>query len=261
VEPIRIPKRKRFPQVDPRICLAFLSCGRYDLLERSLASVVDHMEQYEPGLAYEVALVDNCNQDAGSEFVERISQRFQIERISILRTNYGIAAGLNTLYFGLCRAPYILSGEDDWVWRPDRSGDKSIMTAAVEALDSDPVLIGVILREARSEVNTSWTKLKSGAEYRYLQNPSNEAIVIFVNGGIVLSKKNLETVGKMEPESRLDRDVSEENYKMRTLANGFKSGIIKLIEQDECDRWPQEMYSTDCHSVMRHIGGGRRIQQ
>ena len=36
---------------------------RYDLLNQTIAAVVRHLEQYEPDIKYEMALVDNGQQD------------------------------------------------------------------------------------------------------------------------------------------------------------------------------------------------------
>ena len=81
----------------PKVCLAFLSCcGRIDLLEKTMAAAVRHMEEDEPpGLAYEIAWVDN---GSGENLTSRVMSNFEIE--------YALPAGEN---MGLVRTK-ILKG-------------------------------------------------------------------------------------------------------------------------------------------------------
>ena len=53
-----LPRRRNFPSLEePRICVCVLSCGRLHLLERTLAGVIEHLEQDEPQLSYEIVWV------------------------------------------------------------------------------------------------------------------------------------------------------------------------------------------------------------
>jgi hypothetical protein len=54
-----LPKRKEFPQFQPQICICVLSCNRLNLLEQTLASIINHMENDEPNVKYEIVWVDN----------------------------------------------------------------------------------------------------------------------------------------------------------------------------------------------------------
>lgn len=107
--------RAQFPQAEPHICLAFLSCcGRTDLLNHTIAAAIRHMEQDEPkGLRYEIAWVDN---GSGKDLTATIEESYQIEHALTLPQNAGLAFGMNLLIFNLCQAPYILLLEEDWLY-------------------------------------------------------------------------------------------------------------------------------------------------
>ena len=108
-------QRSSYPQSDPHICLAFLSCcQRTDLLNHTLAGAIRHMEEDEPSfLRYEIAWVDNgSDKDKTSDIVES----YQIEHALTLPQNMGLAYGMNLLINNLCTAPYILLLEEDWLY-------------------------------------------------------------------------------------------------------------------------------------------------
>ena len=107
--------RARYPETDPQICLAFLSCcGRTDLLNNSIAAAIRHLEEDEPGgLRYEFAWVDN---GSGSDLTTPILESYQIEHALTLQQNSGLAFGMNLLISNLCRAPYIMLMEEDWLY-------------------------------------------------------------------------------------------------------------------------------------------------
>lgn len=108
-------RRSRYPETDPHVCLAFLSCcGRTDLLNFTIAGAIRHMEEDEPDfLRYEIAWVDN---GSGNDAASTISNSYQIEHALILPSNSGLAYGMNLLINNLCKAPYILLLEEDWLY-------------------------------------------------------------------------------------------------------------------------------------------------
>ncbi len=109
-------KRSHFPRGnDPHICLAFLSCcDRTDLLNHTIAAAIRHMEADEPSfLRYEIAWVDNGSR---ADMTQKIADAFQIEHALRLPQNMGLAYGMNLLIFNLCKAPYILLLEEDWLY-------------------------------------------------------------------------------------------------------------------------------------------------
>jgi GT2 family glycosyltransferase len=107
-------ERASYPETDPQVCLAFLSCcGRTDLLNHTLAAAIRHMEEDEVNLRYEIAWVDN---GSGQERTSAIEGSYQIEHALVLPQNAGLAYGMNLLMFNVCRAPYILLLEEDWLY-------------------------------------------------------------------------------------------------------------------------------------------------
>ena len=141
-----IPDRR--PQrAPPEVCLAFLSCcGRTDLLEKTLAAAVRHMERDEPTVAYEVAWVDNGSSGAsgggggggGDGHAASLAAAWAahpaapLEHVRLEAENKGLAWGLNELFFGAdddddtdggvsgggggCSAPFVLILEEDWMY-------------------------------------------------------------------------------------------------------------------------------------------------
>lgn len=113
--------RRRYPERNPHVCLAFLSCcNRIDLLNYTLAAAIRHLEDDEPsGLRYEIAWVDNGSSARNSESVQYILNTYPIEHALPLPQNMGLAMGMNLLMFQLCTAPYILLLEEDWLYLDD----------------------------------------------------------------------------------------------------------------------------------------------
>mmetsp|Transcript_11864 Transcript_11864/g.18201 ORF Transcript_11864/g.18201 Transcript_11864/m.18201 type:complete len:498 (-) Transcript_11864:110-1603(-) len=116
--------RKKFPEQDPHVCLAFLSCcGRTDLLNHTIAAAIRHMEEDEPNhLRYEIAWVDN---GSDIDLTNKILESFQIEQALPLEKNTGLAYGMNLLIRNLCTAPYILLLEEDWLYLDDIVADQT----------------------------------------------------------------------------------------------------------------------------------------
>lgn len=110
--------REIFPQKNPFVCIAFLSCcNRTDLLWKTMSAAVRHMEEDEPDVSYELAWVDNGSEDA------KLVDASQVEHVKLLEANMGLAWGLNSLFFDMCTAPYVLILEEDWMYM-----DSSIAT-------------------------------------------------------------------------------------------------------------------------------------
>ena len=51
-------KRTRFPEVRPKVCFAFMSCGRLELLRLTARALVGHMDMWEAAVPYELAWLD-----------------------------------------------------------------------------------------------------------------------------------------------------------------------------------------------------------
>ena len=111
-------ERYNYPENDPHVCLAFLSCcQRTDLLNHTIAGAIRHMEEDEPSyIRYELAWVDNGN---SKQSVDYIKESYPIEHALTLSLNMGLAYGMNLLINNLCTAPYILFLEEDWLYLDD----------------------------------------------------------------------------------------------------------------------------------------------
>jgi GT2 family glycosyltransferase len=85
------------------------------LLRRTLAAIVRHLESgAEQHLRYEIAWLDNGSADRHALQQLLLRHAANVEKRVLLGANYGIAYGLNTLFYRACQAPYILTLEEDW---------------------------------------------------------------------------------------------------------------------------------------------------
>ncbi|KAL3905337.1 MAG: hypothetical protein SGILL_009718, partial [Bacillariaceae sp.] len=116
--PNAVLHRASFPENDPHVCLAFLSCcDRTDLLNDTIAGAIRHMEEDEPSfLRYEIAWVDN---GSSPDRTDQIRNSYPMEHVLTLPSNKGLAYGMNLLIRNLCRAPYVLLLEEDWLYLDD----------------------------------------------------------------------------------------------------------------------------------------------
>ena len=135
---------RRELQLSPQLCVCVLSYKRLDLLNATLRSILQHLEQVETEVSYEVVWVDNGSDEAQRQALHR---ELRIEKALLLGTNYGMAYGFNSLFFRLCAAPYILTLEEDWEWQGASSGaGRTALRDAMTVLRHDPTLSGVFLR-------------------------------------------------------------------------------------------------------------------
>jgi len=157
--------RANYPETNPHICLAFLSCcNRIDLLNHTIAGAIRHMEEDEPSyLRYELAWVDNGNSKSATD---TIKESYPIERALTLPKNMGLAYGMNLLINNLCTAPYIILLEEDWLYLDGIVADQTeerkraiaSSVALLENLDENEVtafdgrkIIGTFLRHETYE--------------------------------------------------------------------------------------------------------------
>jgi len=63
-------KRTRFPEVRPKVCFAFMSCGRLELLRLTARALVGHMDMWEAAVPYELAWLDQVG-DCGKRKRDR----------------------------------------------------------------------------------------------------------------------------------------------------------------------------------------------
>jgi hypothetical protein len=75
------------------------------------------MEDDETEVRYEVAWVDNgSGKHLTDAVVNNHGSMIQVEHKVLSEENMGLAWGLNTLFFDLCTAPFVLILEEDWLF-------------------------------------------------------------------------------------------------------------------------------------------------
>jgi hypothetical protein len=283
-------KRKNFPETNPHICLAFLSCcGRTDLLNHTLAGAIRHLEEDEPDwLRYEIAWVDN---GSGPEKTREILKSYQIEHALPLEQNTGLAMGMNLLIFHLCQnAPYILLLEEDWLYLDDVLVEQtvqrkqaiataiSLLELNITSFDFRPVA-GVFLRP---ETYNSWLPFPLKDVWEQAQVPSimgrrtdhaptttttttvNYQIFCadsalqtqylwgsYTNGAGLYKRSAFEETGRMLGEPG---DVFHDRYVESNYAYRFGLRYCHAaIQLGHC----QDIGNKACTAAFHHIGGGR----
>ena len=238
---------RRFPQVDPVVCCAFLSSGRLPLLRRSLAGLIAHFETHEPSIAYELAWVDN---DSGPEALD-VYRDFDIERVALFRVNYGATHGFNTLLFDLCRrSPYVMTMEEDWEWIAERS-HVPVVDMALRVLREDDSVLGVLLRHELDykAVLSDWRTTSDGAvEYRRhcARFQGGMGWGAWTNGAAIWKRHVLaREIGLQDEEWG---DGAELDFAQRV---GRKFCAAQLRLAPGCE-------TTACNSAARHIGESAR---
>lgn len=161
-------KRVVFPEAQPEVCVTFFTCtgtnvSGTDDLERTYPAVVGFLEGQrsltnEAALRYELVWLDNGSEAAVVEVF--VSRGAQFDRLLQNPLNQGLFRAVNDVWFRGrgCRAPYVLSLEDDRLPRPDVStwqrADGARATHLAKAygvLRHDPVVVGVRLKHEWSD--------------------------------------------------------------------------------------------------------------
>lgn len=246
----------------PQICAAFLSCKRYPLLKRAMSAFIRYMHDFEPGVTYEIAVWDN---GGGPDITENILKDFPIDSIVLSSRNVGLAKSLNGLFFGLCKAPYILSLEEDWEARIE-SWPKSmpIIQMAMDVLELDEKVLEVWVRDFGWEWDIHqkrdpWTLtprnelfkefFENGqAQYRR-QFAGDLGWGAYSNGASLKHKARLESIGNFESangEGIMARKVRDAGYASAHICN-IQSEDILLNNRCNSTQGSGQM-------LFRHIG-------
>jgi hypothetical protein len=133
------PLRLVFPEPSPSLCVTFFSCagashaGTTDLQHTYPAAVryLDAQPASPHGrLAYELVWVDNGGSAEDHAAFLRHGAQFEVARHT--PTNEGLFRAVNDVWFRGrgCRAPYVLSLEDDRVPRTRRDGGRALRLRA-----------------------------------------------------------------------------------------------------------------------------------
>ena len=169
--------RAIFPQPEPALCVTFFTCigtnveGTSDL-QHTYAHAVTYLEAQRSGtdgndtgrLPYELVWVDNGGDArAHTEFIARGAQ-FEVVRRN--PSNEGLFRAVNDVWFRGhgCRAPYVLSLEDDRVPRPDLGMSRvPHLALSIELLRRETSLSGVRLKDEWSDDIISRAQEDEGA--------------------------------------------------------------------------------------------------
>ena len=164
---LRFPQRRVFPEVQPLVCVTFFSHQGIDDLQHTYAAAVPYLDAQRgldstaaasSLLRYELVWIDNGGpQTEHARFVERGAQ-FEISHRN--SRNEGIFRAVNDAWFRGrgCRAPYVLSLEDDRVPRPDLATSAiPHLALAIDVLTTDVSVAGVRLKDEWSDDHISVT--------------------------------------------------------------------------------------------------------
>lgn len=226
-------------------------------------ALVSHMESSEPDIPYEIVWVDNGSPpDALAAARRRLPP---VEKLAALGANNGIAFGLNTAFFRLCSASYIVSLEEDWLFAPPLPAPlatparQRIIEHSIAVIDADSGIAGVILRNETYDQFTSplaWTRL-GDVEYRKYCAAIASGVVYgaYTNGASIYSRERLMSLGNGiygEPGNAVNfpPTYSEANYATRVALKYPCSAMIRT--RTDC-----ELIS--CMGVFEHIGDGQSI--
>ena len=175
-----LPQRARFPEDSPELCVTFFTCvgtgiaGVADL-QTTYPAAVTYLEAQ--AVRYELVWLDNGSERAVLDgFVRRGAQ---LDKLLHNPTNRGLFHAANDVWFRGrgCRAPYVLSLEDDRVPRPGVTWRVPHLrhSLAILQAEGDGVL-GVRLKHEWSDARVAranpprtprWRTAPSG-EVRYL---------------------------------------------------------------------------------------------
>ncbi|KAI9135980.1 hypothetical protein BKA69DRAFT_1107176 [Paraphysoderma sedebokerense] len=263
------PIRKAHPEKPPHLCIAFLSCKRIGLLRESISRIIRYMHKYEPDIDYEIALFDN---DSGPEAVSQLLADFPIDIFAISRKNVGLSPGLNSLFFGLCRAEYILSLEEDWMARYENwDVDVPAIKMAMRILETDETVFEVFLRDFRyNDVvhgnRTGWfftpqvseiapsemtSSLVRPVQYRRMYQNQNNIFGTYTNGATLKSQYRLLRVGRQKGLN------GEPDYADRVAKAGYASAHFCIEKNGVCpDNWRNDVPMMEL--LFAHGGWRRR---
>ena len=155
-----LPQRLIFPEPSPSLCVTFFTCGTSNNvsntadLQHTYSAAVAYFEA-ERAIRYEFVWLDNGgSKKEHSAFIKRGAQ---FEKHLRNPSNEGVFRAVNDVWFRGrgCRAPYVLSLEDDRVPRPDilaaGAARTPHLTLAIELLKHDATIAGVRLKDEWSD--------------------------------------------------------------------------------------------------------------
>jgi len=204
------------------------------------------------GVPYELVVVEQCTNF--TDFFENVLSKFQIDHFAYKTWNTGMGYGLNTLYFGLCTARYMVSMEDDWAWTAQKvwiqkAVDVLQHTGKLEKANSivhSPVIGIFTITSTRYYVTEIFTTDK-GSRYRVLDPSKNftsvpdgeEATHFFFAHQGMFDISIVKKIGAF-----CFRGNIESNFKTRVEASVYRTAFLLADNTDSFTR------------AVDHIGGG-----
>ena len=307
------PRRSVYPEPDPEVCVVLISatldplspcplpqcltrCCRpalpgagYESATVSLeglgpvyARAIAYLEGQRGGatrpLRYEVVWLDNGSSEDGRDGFRR--RRPQLEATLLEPRNVGLYGAMNTAWFGEggCRAPYILSLEDDWAPRSAPTGgwSDSHLARSMAVLAQDEGLSGVRLKDDWTDTVVpcgGWQRARGegGAEAtRYRRQCTDIANGLvwgsFSSAAVLYDRERLlSRVGRLHGliparEGEMPWEYGEGNYAVRcglpTQLGGGGLCTARPHFADACDpaaRKEGEEEQQHCHAVFEEL--------
>ena len=245
----RTRRIRRSGSVDSaHLCVAVLSStGRPALLRSALESVFRHLNDEEPGIRTQVVWVDNGSDPADTA---GILSRYEhlLSAADLHATNCGLSHAVNTLYFSLCTAPYVLILEEDWLFQHG-SQTRHVFQRAMDVLSFAPADVSsVYLRPENDAVHTlsEWRKTPALTEFRLrCASDAGGGWGAYTNGPSLMRRTTLLSVGRMARDDPANRWAAENDYSARMFARGMCGAELRL--NASCD-------SSACNAAFVHMG-------
>lgn len=239
----------KHPEIIPKLCVTFLSCQRLPLLRRTISSFIKYMSEREPLIQYEIALADNGSDDAVKTIIQN---EFPLDTFISYVSNVGIGAALNSLFFGVCRSPYVLSLEDDWEIKQGWGEGLSFVKMSMDILDFDSSILEIWLRDftydhPEHQNRTEWINLASDPSIQYKKQYAGAVWGSYTNGA---SLKNRNTLLKLGPISGFN---GEKAYALRVKESGLAAGFLCHKTSGSCTS-----SDGDGQGLFQHIGTNGR---
>jgi hypothetical protein len=262
-----IPKNNT---IVPEICIALLSCKRVHYLRRTLRAIILYFSKVEPDITYEIAVLDN---NSGHQVVREILNDYPVDIVILRRQNVGIAEGLDVLFHGACRSPFILSLEEDWEARVTTwPRTIPVMAMSMHVLMTDPLVLEIWLRDWANGLpdhrnRTGWLLAPANPNlldgqpvmYRRLSRTPQSAWGGYTNGASLKHRDRLLSVGymKVHEKNKIVDSDAEYPYAIRVSKAGYTSAHLCLPmwqRNMKCDLVPAKSEPYDMIGLFAHIG-------
>eukprot|EP01116_Phalansterium_solitarium_P003392 TRINITY_DN14211_c0_g1_i1.p1 TRINITY_DN14211_c0_g1~~TRINITY_DN14211_c0_g1_i1.p1 ORF type:complete len:608 (-),score=177.06 TRINITY_DN14211_c0_g1_i1:79-1902(-) len=245
------PTSKRRRSQSPELCVALLTDRRYDTAEFTAAAVAKHLREYEPGVPYELVLVEvGHHSDATDFLLEHVIRRMQVDKFAVSPIGLGFGSEVQMAAFGMCRSPFVLLLKDDWDWAKGNAGlpyfgrDDPQVRKAMRVVDQDPTVLGVYLHPTADDMSRTDAAIRETPEtvpYRAIRPPASGRWSLRVNGGIVMSRTLMMSVAASRDGLISDADglldaESVSNLTMAVLC--CREGDCACCENGVCRKGP-----------------------